>query len=141
MLLQMEIVMSEAITYDLATHAARGRWLGDLPVTVEELREDDRGLEARGWALIAENAVRLAQQDFSRGWRALMADAGGIVKLHRNARDVLALAATKNIDPDRFSGIHLSGRDDDKLPQMTFRTDDGHAIAMPGVVYDWKPVQ
>ena len=141
LLVQMEIVMSEAITYDLATHAARGRWLGDLPVTVEELREDDRGLEARGWALIAENAARLAQLDLSSGWRALMADAGGIVKLHRNARDVLALAATKNIDPDRFSGIHLSGPDDNKLPQMTFRTDDGHAIAMPGMVYDWKAVQ
>lgn len=139
--LQMQIVMAEIVTHDLTTHAKRGRWLGDLPVTVEELRQDDRGLETRGWALIAENAARLDQLDLSSGWRALMADEGGIVKLHRNARDVLALAASKDIDPARFSGIHLTGRDDDKLPQMTFRTDDGHAIAMPGVVYDWKPVQ
>lgn len=141
LLLQLQIVMAEIVTHDLTTHAKRGRWLGDLPVTVEELRQDDRGLETRGWALIAENAARLAQLDLSSGWRTLMADAGGIVKLHRNARDVLALAASKNIDPARFSGIHLTGRDDDKLPQMTFRTADGHAIAMPGVVYDWKPVQ
>lgn len=141
LLLQMQIVMAEIVTHDLTTHAKRGRWLGDLPVTVEELRQDDRGLETRGWALIAENAARLAQLDLSSGWRALMADEGGIVKLHRNARDVLALAASKDIDPARFSGIHLTGRDDDKLPQMTFRTADGHAIAMPGVVYDWKPVQ
>lgn len=139
--LQIQIVMAEIVTYDLTTHAKRGCWLGDLPVTVEELRQDDRDLETRGWALIAENTARLAQLDLSSGWRALMADAGGIVKLHRNARDVLALAASKDIDPARFSGIHLTGRDDDKLPQMTFRTVDGHAIAMPGVVYDWKPVQ
>ncbi|GLK49512.1 hypothetical protein GCM10017620_24850 [Brevundimonas intermedia] len=141
LVLQMQIVAKELNSYDLSTHAARNRWLGLVGPTVAEMRTGEHGHEARAFALLLENGTRLAQQDLSAGWRRLMADDGGLVKMHPNARDVLALAASKGLDPDWFGGIHLVGDDNDHLPQIIFGTDEGHAIAKPGVVYDWRAVK
>jgi len=141
LVLQMQIVAKEMCAYDLRTHAKRDAWLRSGPLQVEEMRDAALGEEQRAWALLLENATRLAQCDLSRGWRDLLADDGGLVKMHPNARDVLALAASKELDPERFGGIHLVGADNDHLPQIIFSTDEGHAIAKPGVVYHWMQVK
>ncbi len=141
LVLQMQIVINELCAHETGSHAARERWLGSIAPTVEEMRTGEPGHAARAFSLILENAARLAQQDLSRGWRKLMADEGGVVKLHPNARDVLALAASKHLDPARFSGIYLSGLNEGRLPQITFGTDEGNALALPGVIYDWNPVK
>lgn len=141
LILQMQIIAKELNSYDVSTHAARDRWLGPLGPSVAEMRTGEPGHAARAFALLLENATRLAERDLSRGWRDLLADEGGLVKMHPNARDVLALAASKGLDPERFGGIHLVGTDNDQLPQLIFGTDEGHAIARPGVVYDWREVR
>lgn len=137
--LQINIIAA-AVTGASTTHASRDRLLAHMPLTVDQIKTDIDVIH-RIFALLLENAERLAQRDLSRGWRDLMAEDWGLVKMHPNTRDVLSLAASKGIDPERFGGIHLVGDDDSHLPQIIFTTDEGHAIAKPGVVYDWRAVK